>query len=510
MKKLYVVFEGHNPGIYFSWPECFAQVNRWRNNVHGKYDSLEQAESAYTTYCKQVGHLYEQPHNNNSCESGECLNKTDDVQPSASGACKSNFFVGRFAKTEYDAKEDVAVQLIHRFLCATGRRDADKDLSNKPRVGEDVVCDSFKRDESTKEITLGDVMDVVEKYPMTKPTTPKALKLSLTPSPVEGSRHNVVSMSQKKVVTTPKENRVNRRSPTGRTKSVVVIGRTSAFRNSIGLIVAKHFRCVVKTSPEMKLDQSEIRVCDYVFQDDFDSSDIIFKVDSTEFTRAKFGCMCPRMLVSSEIIPMIALKVMWTQHKNLCKTLWCLPPFFTEDIVKEIAPEEIYKFYKDDWMVWFEQMRLIYVPIEDRRGHWYLMVISLDDQKIYHLDSHLNEEMEAERRCIIINIGAMLNKLVEMVYQSSFSLHVITDFEYWDIFEARGIPNYGTSDNSALWVFKWKNMHNNFTSNILGMMKDNVTRMVVTMHLLMGNHNELNNELIGKSKEYWKFQTTPT
>lgn len=64
MEKVYVVFEGRDPGIYFSWPECFAQVNKWSNNAHEKYDSLEQAERAYTTYCKQVGRVYEQHHNN--------------------------------------------------------------------------------------------------------------------------------------------------------------------------------------------------------------------------------------------------------------------------------------------------------------------------------------------------------------------------------------------------------------------------------------------------------------
>ncbi|KAL5098133.1 hypothetical protein RYX36_002460 [Vicia faba] len=136
-----------------------------------------------------------EPHNNNSCESGECLNATNDVQPSASETstvlsnlveetnakdiilqnsiqnqvevvcnhmripvpvynlhevklehdfqllryhasfcspllARSMVSVGRFAKTEHDVKEDIAVQLMHHFLYATSRRIRDYNYYN--------------------------------------------------------------------------------------------------------------------------------------------------------------------------------------------------------------------------------------------------------------------------------------------------------------------------------------------------------------------------------------------
>src|SRR4051812_42515997 len=51
---------------------------------------------------------------------------------------KSMVSVGRFAKTDYDAKEDVAVLLMRRLLCATGRRIRDYNYYNVQILSEEL------------------------------------------------------------------------------------------------------------------------------------------------------------------------------------------------------------------------------------------------------------------------------------------------------------------------------------------------------------------------------------
>ncbi|RHN38519.1 putative Ulp1 protease family catalytic domain-containing protein [Medicago truncatula] len=178
-----------------------------------------------------------------------------------------------------------------------------------------------------------------------------------------------------------------------------------------------------------------------------------------------------------------------------------------EDVARGNAIEDLHAYYGKDWLGHFERLRLIYVPIEDSRGHWSLMVISIDDSKIYQLDSHLTVDVREGRRKTIRDIGAALAKLIEIVYDGCMSFCALPDFQYWDIELATGIPNCGTSDNSALWVVEWMNMESSFTNNLMGVIDEDVSRMAVTMRLLTGNHNECNNDLIKNARDYWNMMT---
>jgi len=52
-QKFYVVWEGHKPGIYTSWPECQTQVNGYTNAKYKSYESRAEAEAAYANGWKQ-------------------------------------------------------------------------------------------------------------------------------------------------------------------------------------------------------------------------------------------------------------------------------------------------------------------------------------------------------------------------------------------------------------------------------------------------------------------------
>ena len=46
----YVVHVGHMPGIYRTWEDCYAQVNRYLGNLHKKYNTEAKALRAYYSH----------------------------------------------------------------------------------------------------------------------------------------------------------------------------------------------------------------------------------------------------------------------------------------------------------------------------------------------------------------------------------------------------------------------------------------------------------------------------
>ena len=49
-QKAYVVFRGRRPGVYNSWAECHAQVNGFKGCLFQSYNTLDEAQDAWTSY----------------------------------------------------------------------------------------------------------------------------------------------------------------------------------------------------------------------------------------------------------------------------------------------------------------------------------------------------------------------------------------------------------------------------------------------------------------------------
>ncbi|CAJ2656637.1 unnamed protein product [Trifolium pratense] len=66
------------------------------------------------------------------------------------------------------------------------------------------------------------------------------------------------------------------------------------------------------------------------------------------------------------------------------QTIWSLPPSFA--VYCGVTIEELIEKYGKNWMPHFENLKHIYIPIDDCVGNWFLMVAAVDDQVLYHLD----------------------------------------------------------------------------------------------------------------------------
>ncbi|KAK2397964.1 hypothetical protein QL285_059479 [Trifolium repens] len=88
--------------------------------------------------------------------------------------------------------------------------------------------------------------------------------------------------------------------------------------------------------------------------------------------RSDSQVIIPDSWVGDRIITMMAMCMTWYQrYSAFNKEVWVLPPSFA-------------------------------VPIEDRENHhWYLMVIHIEERKIYHLDIHFLDSTIATRHAKI-------------------------------------------------------------------------------------------------------------
>jgi ribonuclease HI len=46
-QKYYVVWQGHNPGVYTTWEKTLTQVKNYPNAIYKSFDSLEEANDAF-------------------------------------------------------------------------------------------------------------------------------------------------------------------------------------------------------------------------------------------------------------------------------------------------------------------------------------------------------------------------------------------------------------------------------------------------------------------------------
>ncbi|KAJ1400732.1 Ulp1 protease family, C-terminal catalytic domain [Sesbania bispinosa] len=265
----------------------------------------------------------------------------------------------------------------------------------------------------------------------------------------------------------------------------------------------KSHQKVVRTrfplTAEMSLTTDEMQVATYIFGVDVDFSEVVFKIGVTRATIKDFECFCPRKPIEIDFVDHMARRITWRQIHINVQTVWALPPsfavkFFTyhyEDVLGGLSKENIARLYVLEWMNSFTCLKYIYVPIKEDNGHVYLMVVSLEEQTIYHLDSSPDGAHMKDRR----------NNIKKL-----FSISYVNNPENIDMWDVKGItpPIEGSHGNdSALWVLQWMAMDFAFQPNVHGLMKENLVRIKTTMTLLLGSHNELRKNLEARAEVYY-------
>ncbi|KAJ1399014.1 Ribosomal protein L9/RNase H1, N-terminal [Sesbania bispinosa] len=114
---VYMVFFGRMPGVYKSWTDCYAQVNEFKGTLYKSFASLDEAEAAWRDFCGQFSRPSAGLHTR--APQGEHMMKDEDVNGLSDG--KPVVSMGRYVKSQEDARDDVAVMLMRRLEACSGR-----------------------------------------------------------------------------------------------------------------------------------------------------------------------------------------------------------------------------------------------------------------------------------------------------------------------------------------------------------------------------------------------------
>ncbi|KAL5147051.1 hypothetical protein HKD37_06G016809 [Glycine soja] len=242
--------------------------------------------------------------------------------------------------------------------------------------------------------------------------------------------------------------------------------------NYVTRLTAKDMPCCFKPTVDMNLTFEETQVCAYVFNPNLDPSgkEILYRVGNNLGTRQTFQSLCPNKPVREEIILFMCLKVAYSQLYRT-RSVWCMPPAFAVDVINGSLVETLIEHYGKDWMPPFSDLKLIYIPIIQNSAHWYLMVIDMNDRNIYHLDCDLTSQTAYQRKDAIKIMANVMLSVLEIVFPTQEFVIGFDGMDCWDIIEARGIPNCGSSEKSTLWVLEWMQMEESFVSLLYGVVR---------------------------------------
>ncbi|WJX68066.1 hypothetical protein P8452_52475 [Trifolium repens] len=329
-------------------------------------------------------------------------------------------------------------------------------------------------------------------------------KLSFTPAPLPGKKMKCATQVggtvRKSILSSPLANNGSSKKPP----------RSYKFKPNMP-ILPKFMKSKFRPTAQMRLKQDQLKMVAYIFREDADNKDeVVFAVGNDLEMRSEFQHLIPGGYVGMTILKMMAMRVTWNQSHAMTPSLWCLPPTFAREALAGYGPEKLGIIYQHIYMPAIQTLKLIYIPMEDACGHWFLMVIHIEERKIYHLDSFLVAGQIEGRRQQIRKIASVISHMLLLIYNMEMTFCSLPDFEQWDIIEPRGIPNCGHSENSGLWVAEWLNMQQSFNSQIIGVLVDQTVRIKLALKLLMGPHNGCRQVLETKAADYWDKVTNGT
>ncbi|GAU28461.1 hypothetical protein TSUD_294640, partial [Trifolium subterraneum] len=167
-------------------------------------------------------------------------------------------------------------------------------------------------------------------------------------------------------------------------------------------------------------------------------------------------------------------------------TKWALPPAFMRAVKMGNSIEELVSEFAEYWMPSFENLSHIYVPIEDCCGLWYLMIASIADKKLFHIDPYFEKQNVDPRQETIQNMA-----IAQMSQSPNFPANFLADKFNEDI------------QHTAVYVLDWMHSEKPLHTNAYFGHKEEVIRMGLAMKLLLGEHNSLKSKLEYDSAQAW-------
>ncbi|XLR39628.1 hypothetical protein HN51_017777 [Arachis hypogaea] len=229
-----------------------------------------------------------------------------------------------------------------------------------------------------------------------------------------------------------------------------------------------------KPVPEMNLRKEHEKIGAYIFCSSLDGEEEIIKHADCRISRAQLTCMCPGHEISKE-----------------------------EDIFRDKTLDDLLRDYGKDFMQPNKNIKLVYIPVKEKVGHWYLIVFSIVDKVTYYFDVLSSKHGEEQ---MLQDMKVIEQVLVQIISSEDYVKHGMPGkdhFEKWDILRGYGLPQLESSENFACWVMQWLNMESHFTPSVLGVLKNEKVRMSSTLKLVLSESNERKRDVQISTDRWW-------
>ncbi|XP_057433863.1 uncharacterized protein LOC130726581 isoform X2 [Lotus japonicus] len=173
--------------------------------------------------------------------------------------------------------------------------------------------------------------------------------------------------------------------------------KTSSVRIRTGQILPQSVLTKFRPKPEMLLSKSQLQMSAYLFHPDKDIEEPLLRMGTTVVARKDFDSLMSGCPVTEWIMTLITMKITYSQSDSLDETVWCLPPSFAVDVSLGKTSDELCLKYSTPWILPYDTLKYVYIPIMNDVCHWFLMVINIEQHVVYQFDSHLNVEDIAGR-----------------------------------------------------------------------------------------------------------------
>ncbi|KAK7251687.1 hypothetical protein RIF29_35091 [Crotalaria pallida] len=164
-------------------------------------------------------------------------------------------------------------------------------------------------------------------------------------------------------------------------------------------------------------------------------------------------------------------------------------------------PKTLMDFYKKDFMGTVEVLRKIFLPINNEK-HWYLLVVDMSKQQLILLDSKPDRKRSMWRRLYVQKMAIFLQEMLmdPSFYDSTtYNTPLISNFT---LIEPDYIGEQRDGTDCGIWVAHWMTdcvMFDYYKISVLPK-----SRMCIAIDLVLSPYNKKKEEVVPKAVQNWE------
>ncbi|VFQ91115.1 unnamed protein product [Cuscuta campestris] len=175
----------------------------------------------------------------------------------------------------------------------------------------------------------------------------------------------------------------------------------------------------------MILNEVEAGIVAYVFgrNKDFDREEILIDTNYMTGKREALRSLIPNEMIDGEVMSLVACMLSFQQQETRC---WFLPPVFAQFVLSWTrSPDRVREILKDTFFGKVDGLRKIFVPINDGKLHWFLLVVDIIRKELTLLDSLKSPSTFNERKRIVRLLAIFMDQMLED--KSFYHQHSVTE-----------------------------------------------------------------------------------